>query len=209
MLSALQHYAFCPRQCALIHNDQQWSENYLTAQGDLFHNRVDSYLKEKRKEIVTEFSIPIHSYEMGLSGKTDIVEFHYSNRLINRIVPIEYKSGTVKKDSIDEVQLCAQAMCLEEMTGINIQFGFFYYGRDRKRLKVVLSKNLRVSTVELAEKVHGMLDSENLPPPRKGVHCRACSLRDLCQPQLNSKKLTVRKYISKYLDEQLNSEMYG
>lgn len=207
MLSALQHYAFCPRQCALIHNDQQWNENYLTAKGDLFHNRVDTYPKEKRKDVVTEFSMPIHSFAMGLSGKADIVEFYYVKRSIDRIVPIEYKSGSPKKDSTDEVQLCAQAMCLEEMTNIDIPFGFFYYGKERKRLKVEFSDQLRGSTAELSDMIHKMLDSENLPTPTIGSHCRACSLSDLCQPQLNRKKLTVNKYISNYLDIQVNSEM--
>lgn len=206
MLSALQHFAFCPRQCALIHNDQQWDENYLTAKGDLFHSRVDTYPKEKRKDVVTEFSMPIHSYEMGLSGKADIVEFYYLKRSIDKIVPLEYKSGTVKKGTTDEVQLCAQAMCIEEMTNVDIPFGFLYYGRERKRLKIDISDGLRASTVELSKKVHEMLDSENLPPPTKGRHCRACSMRDLCQPQLNRNNLRVHKYINDYLDEQLNKE---
>lgn len=202
MLSALQHFAFCPRQCALIHQDHEWTDSYLTKKGDLFHQRVDSYRTEKRKDIVTEFSLPIHSFELGLSGKTDIVEFYYSGNKIIKIIPIEYKLGKIKKDSIDEVQLCAQALCLEEMTAITIPLGYFYYGRERRRTEILLSPELRKETKKISAEIHALLQSEILPQPKKGPHCRACSLREVCRPDLFGRKTSVGNYIDRFIDSQ-------
>jgi CRISPR-associated exonuclease Cas4 len=201
MLSALQHYAFCPRQCAFIHKEQVWEENYLTAKGDLFHKRVDNYPTENRKNFKREFSLPICSKELGLSGRTDIVESRWENRNVVEMVPIEYKSGKKKADSIDEIQLCAQALCLEEMTGISIPLGYLYYGKDRKRYEVQLTDTLRKKTRVLAKKIHQLITSPGIPKPLDSPKCKSCSLKEICQPNL-LKRRSVSKYINDYMRSQ-------
>lgn len=201
MLSALQHFAFCPRQCALIHKDQLWVDSFLTMKGDLFHKRVDTYPSEKRKDVKTEFSISIKSTRLGISGKTDVVEVYYSDHNVIRVVPVEYKSGKTKKSNIDEIQLCAQAICLEEMMNIDIPIGYFYYGKEKRRSEVNLSSQLRIETEQIAEQIHQMLASESLPPPTKGSHCKSCSLRDSCQPDIFGRKKTVSQYIDNFLED--------
>lgn len=198
MLSALQHYAFCPRQCALIHKDQVWSENYLTVKGDLFHERVDSYPTENRKDYRREFSMPIRSEKLGISGRTDIVETRKEKGETVEIIPVEYKSGKKKTDSIDEIQLCAQAICLEEMTGVVIPTGYLYYGKDRKRHKVELDDSLKEETRLLAAEIHQMMKSPLLPPPIDSPKCNSCSLKDVCQPDL-IKRRSVPRYINDFL----------
>lgn len=198
MLSALQHFAFCPRQCALIHKEQVWADNYLTTKGDLFHERVDSYKKESRKDFHREFSLPIRSLILGLSGKTDIVEIYYQNGQIKQVIPIEYKSGKKKIDTFDEVQLCAQAICLEEMMKVKIDNGFLYYGKDKKRHEVHLTAELRNETSGLAGQLHNMMSQDSLPPPLFDKKCKACSLYDYCQPEV-----IARRSISSYMKKAL------
>lgn len=202
MLSSLQHYAFCPRQCALIHKEQCWAENYLTAKGDLFHSRVDSYPIEKRRGFRTEFSMPIYSSELGITGKTDIVEIRYQNKEIREICPVEYKSGKPKPTTADEVQLCAQILCLEEMMGVNIETGYLYYGRIRRRIPIEISRNLREEVIHIAHSIHKMLREEQLPPPIKKPHCRSCSLKEKCQPEFSAKPRAVRSWINRVLDQE-------
>jgi len=202
MLSALQHYAFCPRQCALIYKDQCWTENYLTVKGDLFHNRVDSYPIEKRGEFRTEFSMPVSSPELGLTGKTDIVEIRYQGKKIREVCPVEYKSGSPKHTRADELQLCAQALCLEEMMGVDIEIGYLYYGRDRRRIPIEMSRDIREEVVHAANGIHQMLREESLPPPIKKPHCKSCSLREVCQPDLPRKPRAVRSWINRVLDKE-------
>jgi len=200
MLSALQHYAFCPRQCALIHKEQFWTENVLTVKGELFHDRVDTYKAEKRKDFIREFSMPIRSTLLGISGKTDIVETRLDNNQPVEVVPIEYKSGKVKEDDSDKIQLCAQAICLEEMIGVPILLGYLYYGKDQKRHVIVLDEELRKKTIIQAEKIHQMLNSENLPCPLYTSKCKSCSLAEFCQPKLGNRS-PVTRYIHDLLKE--------
>ncbi|MBP8986033.1 MAG: CRISPR-associated protein Cas4, partial [Syntrophobacterales bacterium] len=127
-LSALQHFLFCPRQCALIHIEQIWEENLYTIEGELLHQRSHSGKAEERPMKRTEFGMPIRSLELGLSGKTDAVEY----KADGGIVPVEYKRGRPKKGREDEVQLCAQALCLEEMLGVSIPEGALFYGKVRR-----------------------------------------------------------------------------
>ncbi|WP_124032147.1 CRISPR-associated protein Cas4 [Olavius algarvensis spirochete endosymbiont] len=202
MLSSLQHYTFCPRRCALIHKDQCWAENYLTVKGDLFHSRVDSYPIEKRKGFRTEFSMPICSSELGIVGKADVVEIRYQGKEIREVYPVEYKSGKPKHSTGNEVQLCAQVLCLEEMMGISIEIGYLYYGKDRRRIPIEMSQNLREEVAHTTHSIHQMLREEQLPPPIKKPHCKSCSLKEECQPNLSAKPRAVRSWINRILDKE-------
>ncbi|EFE50029.1 CRISPR-associated protein Cas4 [Neisseria elongata] len=143
-LSALQHYAFCPRQCALIHNEQAWAENYLTAQGRALHERVDSGEPETRKGVRFERTVHVSAEKLGISGVLDLVEVDTKT---GRLKPVEYKRGKPKPDPMDEIQLCAQGLCLEEMTGQTVSEGALWYMQTRHRVPVVFSDDLRTQTL--------------------------------------------------------------
>ena len=143
-LSALQHYAFCPRQCALIHNEQAWAENYLTAQGKALHERVDSGELETRKGVRFERTVHVSAEKLGISGVLDLVEVDTKT---GSLKPVEYKRGKPKPDSMDEIQLCAQGLCLEEMTGQTVSEGALWYMKIRHRVPVVFSDDLRAQTL--------------------------------------------------------------
>ncbi|MGV6988461.1 CRISPR-associated protein Cas4 [Testudinibacter sp. P80/BLE/0925] len=183
-LSALQHYAFCPRQCALIHNEQAWAENFLTAQGRALHERVDSGEPETRKGIRFERSVHVSAENLGLSGILDMVEHELAT---GRLKPVEYKRGKPKSEHWDEIQLCAQALCLEEMTGKTVEEGALWYQQTRHREPVLFSDGLRQETLAVIAKVRSLLESGATPQPVYGKHCKACSLLELCQPSLLKK----------------------
>lgn len=183
-LSALQHYAFCPRQCALIHNEQAWAENYLTAQGQALHRRVDSGEPETRKGVRFERSVHVSAERLGLSGVIDMVECELS---AGRLYPVEYKRGKPKPEPFDEIQLCAQALCLEEMTGQTITEGALWYMQTRHRVPVAFSDGLRAQTLAVIAQVRELLASGQNPPPVYGKRCKACSLVEICQPKLLEK----------------------
>ena len=143
-LSSLQHYAFCPRQCALIHNEQAWAENYLTAQGKALHERVDSGEPETRKGVRFERTVHVSAEKLGISGVLDLVEVETKT---GRLKPVEYKRGKPKPDLMDELQLCAQGLCLEEMTEQTVSEGTLWYMQTRHRVLVVFSDNLRAQTL--------------------------------------------------------------
>ncbi len=143
MLSALQHLLFCPRQCALIHVEQQWTENRLTAEGRILHERVHTAAKESRRTIKIEFDVPIRSLQLGLIGRADIVEFRLQNNGYWQPFPVEYKRGRPKKDDSDRVQLCAQGMCLEEMLDVEVPCGALFYGKKNRRVEVLFDHVLR------------------------------------------------------------------
>ena len=147
LLSGLQHIKFCPRQCALIHIEQVWTENFFTAEGRAQHEKVHSGFAESRRVVRTERAVKIASSALGLSGETDAVEFYKDGK----IVPVEYKHGEPKADSCDEVQLCAQVLCLEEMLGCKIDEGALFYFKVRKRISVPITEELRAETAALAE----------------------------------------------------------
>ncbi|WP_373700855.1 CRISPR-associated protein Cas4 [Neisseria dentiae] len=188
-LSALQHYAFCPRQCALIHNEQVWAENYLTAQGRSLHERVDSGEPETRKGVRFERSVHVSAQQLGISGIIDMVEHDLAS---GRLKPVEYKRGKPKPEPFDEIQLCAQALCLEEMTGQTISEGALWYMQTRHRVPVVFSDGLRAQTLAVIRKVRELLDSGTTPPPEYGKRCKACSLVEICQPELLEKDRSKR-----------------
>ncbi|WP_429945698.1 CRISPR-associated protein Cas4 [Bibersteinia trehalosi] len=187
-LSALQHHAFCPRQCALIHNEQAWAENYLTAQGRVLHERVDGGEPETRKGVRYERSVHLSAERLGLTGIADMVEHDLKT---GRLKPVEYKRGKPKPTAIDEIQLCAQALCLEEMTGQTIEEGALWYMQTRHRVAVVFSDGLRQQTLDTIAKVRELLKSGKTPPPEYGKHCRACSLLEICQPKLLERDRSV------------------
>ena len=180
-LAALQHYAFCPRQCALIHNEQAWAENFLTAQGRALHERVDGGEPETRKGVRFERSVHVSAEKLGISGVLDMVEHELAT---GHLKPVEYKRGKPKADNWDKIQLCAQALCLEEMTGKTVEEGALWYQQTRHREPVAFSGSLRQETLAVIEQVRSLLESGATPPPVYGKHCKACSLVEICQPQL-------------------------
>lgn len=181
-LSALQHHVFCPRQCALIHLEMIWAENRHTAEGRLLHEQADSGRARTCGNVRTVASLMLKSAELGLSGRADMVEFHREDGAW-RPFPVEYKLGRPKQHDADRVQLCAQAMCLEEMLGVSVPAGALFYGRTRRRLAVTFDAALREETRRAAGAVHAMLESGVTPPPPADRSiCRGCSLADECLP---------------------------
>ncbi|NNJ41775.1 MAG: CRISPR-associated protein Cas4 [Akkermansiaceae bacterium] len=179
-LSALQHYLYCPRQCALIHLEQAWAENRFTAEGNLMHARAHDAPDESRPGIRITHSLPVSSQTLGISGQCDVVEFHQNGT----IIPIEYKRGKPKAHSADEVQLCAQAICLEEMSGIPIPEAFLFYGKRRRRTPIAIDTALRDLTISTAKRLHSLI-SEGITPQSTyaAQQCDACSLIEICQPK--------------------------
>jgi CRISPR-associated exonuclease Cas4 len=194
-LSSLQHYAFCRRQCALIHIEQIWQENVYTLEGRLLHEKVHSGTTEKRRQKHTTFGMPVRSLALGVSGKTDTVEQDENGA----ILIVEMKRGRSKTKGMDEIQLCAQAICLEEMLSVSIPKGWLFYGKSRRRMDVVFTPELRKRTSELAHEVHRFLDAGRTPAPEPDEKCPRCSLYGVCLPDPMAKRKDVRKYIARAL----------
>lgn len=213
MLSGIQHYMFCPRQWALIHIEQQWDDNRLTAEGHLLHENVDNpAYRQKNGEVITVRAVHIASHTLGLYGVTDAIELLPSADAIDAIThprypgywkpyPIEYKRGHRKPDERDVVQLTAQVICLEEMYGINILEAALYYHEIRHTEVVQIDKQLRNLTYELSESMHRTFEAGFTPKAEARNDCRSCSLIDICAPEL-AKKPTVSYYLKKTLDEE-------
>lgn len=213
MLSGIQHFMFCPRQWALIHLEQQWDENRLTMEGKLLHSNVDNpAYRQKNGDTITLRSVAIASKRLGLYGLTDAVELQPSNETKGGIrsklypgiwmpFPIEYKRGKPKRTAIDEVQLAAQAMCMEEMYEIDIHFGALYYGETRHREVISINEQLREQVVICAEEMHRIFRSGHLPKVVKGKHCKNCSLMNICMPNIES-CTQVNTYLKRYLYEE-------
>lgn len=179
-LSALQHIAYCPRQFALIHVEQVWAENRHTAEGRVLHERVDSSEAEQRGSVRFERSVLIRSDKYQLTGKMDLLEIHDKTRF----VPVEYKRGKPKKGNWDKVQVCAQALCLEELRGIYIEEGALWYWQIRQRIAVPLTDALRGETRQAIEQAHYLVENGITPAPtEQKSRCRSCSLKDICQPE--------------------------
>jgi CRISPR-associated exonuclease Cas4 len=201
-LSALQHYIFCPRQCALIHIEQVWTENIFTAEGRLMHEKAHEEGSEKRGGVRIERGMPLRSLDLGLSGKADVVEFHLQLEGAWLPFPVEYKRGKPKSDDCDEIQLCAQAICLEEMLGVIINEGALFYGKTRRRHDVQFDDALRKKTVDTAKAVHSLLDAGVTPPPAYSARCESCSLNEQCMPKTIQKRRTVSGYLKRIVNEQ-------
>ncbi|MCA6071066.1 MAG: CRISPR-associated protein Cas4 [Endomicrobium sp.] len=200
-LSGLQHLSYCKRQCVLIYVEQLWADNFFTAKGTVMHDKVHTEKIERKKDVIIERDSYLKSYNLGLIGKGDVVEFHKSE---GRLVPfpIEYKSGKAKSDNTDKVQLCAQAVCLEEMMNITIESGALFYGKTRSRLNVEFDKPLREQTRVLAQEFHALVDSGETPKPEYSKKCDNCSFKELCLPEIFGRKKSVKKY----LKEMINNE---
>ena len=179
-ISALQHMLYCPRQCALIHVERQWAENRFTAEGRILHKRADAGVGERRGNMRIERGVPLRSLRLGVAGIADVIEIRDDGRLY----PVEYKRGRPKTHRADEVQLCAQAMCLEEMLSVTVPEGALFYGRKRRRKAVIFGISLRALTEQTAVETRRMLATGTTPPPEYAPRkCSACSLRDVCQPR--------------------------
>ncbi len=182
-LSALQHYSYCPRQCALIHQEQSFNENLFTLRGRRVHERVDAGSTTNEDGVRTERSLPLYSEIYGLTGKADVVEFLADGTPY----PVEYKHGPRRAHLHDELQLAAQVICLEEMTGKPIPKGALYHHSSHRRREVRITPNLRQQVIETAEAIRQLFESGKPPPPTDDrSRCRGCSLYDLCQPELIS-----------------------
>jgi len=209
LLSGIQHYAFCRRQWALIHVEQQWVENMLTFGGRSLHERADDpFFTESRGAMLVSRSLPLVSYQLGLYGVADVVEFHQSEQGITlrgrsglwKPNPIEYKYGEPKSDDRDIVQLCAQAICLEEMLDIDITEGDMFYGRIRRRQHVNFNNSLRSHVFELALEMHQLFEQKVTPLAERKEACKRCSLLEICLPHLNQRR-SVHHYLESTLHE--------
>jgi CRISPR-associated exonuclease Cas4 len=195
-LSALQHLIFCERQCALIHIEQAWAENLFTAEGRIMHERVHEEGSESRGTIRIEHGVPLRSLRLGLIGKADVVEFHRREGDSWQPFPVEYKRGKPKKDDSDRVQLCAQALCLEEMLDVEVSEGALFYGKNRRRAGVVFDDALRKETEETAVRLHELIASGRTPKPVYTKRCDTCSLAGMCLPKTVGKRRSVQRYLS-------------
>ncbi|MEI7982959.1 MAG: CRISPR-associated protein Cas4 [Bacteroidota bacterium] len=209
MLSGIQHIAFCERQYALAYIEMQWAENVLTIEGRHLHEKVDDPREsDKRANTITLRSVYLASYTMGLYGRADVVELVKAigevdeNSIVIKdkpgkwiVVPVEYKRGKPKPDERDEVQLCAQAICLEEMHGICIGKGFLYYGETRHRYEVEFTDNLRILVKNYAKRMHELFEKGLSPPPVYKPHCKSCSLLDICLPKSLEGFQSVEEYL--------------
>lgn len=191
-VSALQHYLFCPRQCALIHVERIWAEDGATAEGRILHERVDSGRSDRRRGVRTVRGIALRSFAHGLAGRADAVEFSEADPVP---YPVEYKRGRPKAHCADEVQLCAQALCLEEMFRRPVPEGALFYGQTKKRLTVPFDTELRAPTIRTAQEVRAMLTANHTPPPRAMPGCKRCSLADQCRPKRLERPPTIRRWL--------------
>jgi CRISPR-associated exonuclease Cas4 len=191
MLSALQHWSYCPRQCALIHLEQAFDENIHTMRGNAAHERVDEPGFETFEGVRSERALPVWSERLGLIGKCDMVEFHPDGH----IYPVEYKHGKKREKLHDDLQLVAQAMCLEEMTGKVITHGAIYHHSSRCRREVFITQELRDKVEETVRAIHAMLASGKLPPPVNDARCKECSLNEICQPQVIAERATQHRLL--------------
>lgn len=209
MLSGIQHYAFCPRQWGLIHIEKQWEDNYFTVMGNILHEKAhDKEFTQKRKNVVITRGMPVFSRKLGVIGDCDVVEFSRSREGIPlknyegtyQPVPIEYKRGKPKEHDADVLQLCAQAMCLEEMLVCTIPRGFLFYGEIKRRQEILFDEELRCKVVSYFEKMHQLYKRCYTPKAKITRACNSCSLAEQCIPKLNS-KFSVEDYLKMNLKE--------
>ena len=206
-LSGIQHFIFCRRQWALIDIENQWKENLRTTEGHLMHERAhNENILESRRDTVIMRGLRIGSAKLGISGVCDVVEFHRADSGVPlkgysgywSVYPVEYKRGAPKTNLCDHAQLCAEAMCLEEMLGTEIPEGALFYGETRRREEVVFDENLRATVVKALGEMHSMYARGHTPASKPGKWCNACSLKEICLP-----KLTKVRSVSAYLEDHL------
>lgn len=199
-ISALQHYLYCDRQCALIHVERIWQESRHTAEGRVLHQRADQYGHEQRRGVHTAMALPLAHESLGLIGYADIVEFDKRSDIVV-VRPIEYKRGRPKAHRADDVQLCAQALCLEDMLGVNIDEGALFYGQTKRRQMVAFDAQLRTLTRETAWATRRLLaDGQTPPAVYESKKCDRCSLYGQCQPQALSTHGSVTQWLKDRLD---------
>lgn len=177
MISALEHYAYCPRQCALIHVEQSYEENVYTLRGNRDHRRVDEPETEVRQGVRVERGLPLYSETLGLTGRADVVEFEDETPY-----PVEYKHGTRRQHDPGRIQLCAQALCLEEMLGRDVPAGALYHTGSHRRQEVRFTDNLRIETRDVVDAVRAQIREHRVPPPVNDDRCPPCSLQTVCMP---------------------------
>ena len=197
-LSALQHFVYCPRQCAFIHLEQIWTENVYTAEGREMHERVDDGKTSYRSGVRVTRSELLRSAILGVSGVADVVEWHKLNNH-EEPFPVEYKRGKPKQHDADKIQLCAQAICLEEMLALHIPSGALFYGQTKRRLDVDFDNALREKTLLAAEGVHDLFRNGITPPPDPGPKCKLCSLKEECLPDVIVQSKSATTYLKKLL----------
>ena len=209
-LSGLQHFAFCRRQWALIHIEQQWAENVRTVEGDLFHRRAhDGDAFESRGDLLIARGLRVSSERLNVTGICDVVEFHRSAEGIElagregrwSVYPVEYKKGAPKENDADRLQLCGQAMCLEEMLLCEIPEGSLFYGESRRRERVPFTGELRAKVEAMLAEMGQYYARGHTPTARPGKGCNACSLKELCLPRLR-RLPAVRSYLSEHMGEE-------
>jgi CRISPR-associated exonuclease Cas4 len=200
-LSRLQHYLFCPRQFALIELEDIWTENQFTAEGQVLHQRVNQADQQKRGVIRTVWALRLANVDLGIEGVADVVEYHKQADGAEIPYPIEYKRGKPKAHRADEVQLCAQALCLEEMHGVPVPEGALFYGEVRRRHPVVFDAELRSLTAQTIVACRTIVQTKITPKAiYKSKKCSGCSLIDQCHPK------GFRKSAAAWLAEQLNED---
>ena len=178
-VSALNQYAYCPRRCGLIHQESEFTDNIHTARGNAEHERVDRATHETmRSGARVEYALPVWSDRLGLIGKCDVVEFWPDGT----IYPVEYKHGPKRKWLNDDLQLAAQAICLEDMLGRAVPTGAIFHASSRRRREVIITAALRQMVIETTEAIRAMLASNKLPPPVNDARCKECSMKEICQP---------------------------
>lgn len=207
-LSGVQHFAFCRRQWALIHIEREWRENALTAMGDVMHGRAhDEALRERRGDSLVVRGLYVRSVALGLAGKCDVVEFFkdckghplFGEDGLWRACPVEYKRGKSKQGDADRMQLCAQALCLEEMLSCRIHEGFLFYGATKSREHVVFDDGLREKVVRASEEMHALFARRYVPRVKRTKACRSCSLDTLCLAEASEK--SVAAYIAEHMGD--------
>jgi len=201
-LSALQHYLYCPRQCALIHVEQLWSENHFTAEGRILHEATSEAAIETRRGVRTVTAMPIASRRLGVLGIADVVEMHKDDAGHRRPFPVEHKRGRPKAHRADEVQLCAQAMALEEMFAVRLVEGALFYGETRRRVGVAFDAALRRLTERVAAEARAMIGAGMTPPATfEKRKCGACSLADLCRPKQLFERRSAAAWLARRIAE--------
>lgn len=207
-LSGIQHFSFCKRQWALIHIDQAWAENYLTAQGRIVHDHAhDETLRELRGSTIIVRNLAVRSASLGLQGYCDVVEFHEDSNGhpiageegLWQELPVEYKRGVTKVEDADRLQLCAQAMCLEEMMGSDVPKGCLYYNGTRSREWVELDETLRQKVINASSEMHTLYKRQYVPKVKTSNSCRSCSIKEICTPK------AMRRSASSYVEQELGA----
>jgi len=203
-ISGLNHFAYCKRRWALVHIEQQWQYNVFTYRGQIMHKKADNpYSFETRGDVIISRALPIVSHQLRIYGISDVVEYHSCETGVPlpdheglwSIVPIEYKSGKKKYWECNDVQLCCQAMCLEEMYHTNISSGFLYYGKSRSRVEVMFDSTLRNRVISLIAEMYQLFDAGVTPPAIYHKYCESCSMINACVPKLSEKKQRVSTYL--------------